>query len=120
MFFFVFTSQSVGSPLAFDTMLRSGVPPHIGQSPVPGSEATRRVAAAAAIRHTAATLRTRAFLMLFIGRKFQIVDVSAELSIYEEPWRSVAIADRIRLVDLPRRRLRLARRPRLAARAHLT
>ena len=26
----------------FETMLRSGVPPHIGQSPVPGSEAARR------------------------------------------------------------------------------
>src|SRR3954467_9653659 len=37
-FFFVFTSQLVGSPFMFDTMLRSGVPPHIGQSPEPGSE----------------------------------------------------------------------------------
>ena len=25
-----------------ETMLRSGVPPHIGQSPVPGSEANSR------------------------------------------------------------------------------
>src|SRR5688500_3308496 len=39
MFFFVLTSHSVGSPFIADTMLRSGVPPHIGQSPVPGSEA---------------------------------------------------------------------------------
>src|SRR5215207_7050496 len=38
-FFFVFTSHDVGIPFAFETMLRSGVPPHIGHSPVPGSEA---------------------------------------------------------------------------------
>src|SRR3982751_6898859 len=37
-FFFVFTSQLVGSPFMFETMLRSGVPPHFGQSPEPGSE----------------------------------------------------------------------------------
>src|SRR5688500_8625080 len=35
----VLTSQVVGSPFIDETMLRSGVPPHIGQSPVPGSEA---------------------------------------------------------------------------------
>ncbi len=45
MFFFDLTSQSVESPFAFDTMLRSAVPPHIGQSPVPGSEAMMRGAA---------------------------------------------------------------------------
>ena len=38
MFFFVLTSQVVGSPFMLETMLRSGVPPHIGQSPLPGSE----------------------------------------------------------------------------------
>src|SRR3982751_229204 len=37
-FFFVFTSQLIGSPFMFETMLRPGVPPHIGQSPEPGSE----------------------------------------------------------------------------------
>src|SRR3954453_12125572 len=37
-FFFVLTSQVVGRPFMVDTMLRSGVPPHIGQSPEPGSE----------------------------------------------------------------------------------
>src|SRR3954469_15422732 len=37
-FFFVLTSQVVGRPFIVDTMLRSGVPPHIGQSPDPGSE----------------------------------------------------------------------------------
>src|SRR5947209_7925939 len=35
-------SQSVGSPFMCDTMLRSGVPPHIGQSPEPGSDANTR------------------------------------------------------------------------------
>jgi hypothetical protein len=38
-FFFFATSHVVGNPFIFETMLRSGVPPHIGQSPVPGSDA---------------------------------------------------------------------------------
>jgi hypothetical protein len=38
-FFFEATSQLVGSPFIFDVMLRSGVPPHMGQFPVPGSDA---------------------------------------------------------------------------------
>src|SRR5688500_16563949 len=38
-FFFALTSQLVGSPFMLETMLRSGVPPHMGQSPDPGSEA---------------------------------------------------------------------------------
>src|SRR5215207_9352002 len=37
-FFLVLTSQLVGRPFMFEIMLRSGVPPHIGQSPEPGSE----------------------------------------------------------------------------------
>src|SRR5213075_3266152 len=48
MFFFEATSHSVGSPFIDDTMLRSGVPPHIGQSPVPGSEAATRIGRVAA------------------------------------------------------------------------
>src|SRR5688572_20842610 len=126
MFFFVFTSQSVGSPFAFDTMLRSGDPPHIGQSPVPGSEAERRAVAPAATKPKpkttqrrkrmlcdSAALRRRvsAFVMLFIGSQFQIVDICAELSIDEKPGCTLAIADRIRLVDLPRRRFGRARGP---------
>src|SRR6185503_13432387 len=39
MFFLVLTSQLVGSPFMLDSMLRSGVPPHIGQSAVGGSPA---------------------------------------------------------------------------------
>src|SRR5215475_13426981 len=42
MFFFVATSQVVGGFFIAETMLRSGVPPHMGQSPVPGSEAQSR------------------------------------------------------------------------------
>src|SRR6185503_6390736 len=37
-FFFVLTSQVVGRPFMVETMLRSAVPPHMGQSPEPGSE----------------------------------------------------------------------------------
>src|SRR5262245_21067411 len=37
---FLFTSQVVGKPFMFEIILRSGVPPHIGQSFVPGSEAS--------------------------------------------------------------------------------
>src|SRR5882672_1725242 len=40
-FFFVLTSQVVGRPFMLDTMLRSGVPPHIGQSPEPGSDVAK-------------------------------------------------------------------------------
>src|SRR5262245_39376752 len=35
MFFPVLTSQVVGNPVASETMLRSGDPPHIGQSVMP-------------------------------------------------------------------------------------
>src|SRR5687767_4488302 len=38
-FFFVLTSQVVGKPFIFEIMFRSAVPPHMGQSPDPGSEA---------------------------------------------------------------------------------
>src|SRR5688572_14397462 len=38
-FFFVLTSHAVGRPFMLEIMLRSAVPPHIGQSPEPGSEA---------------------------------------------------------------------------------
>src|SRR5688572_5540203 len=100
MFFCVLMSQSVASPFMFDTMLRSGEPPHIGQSPVPGSDAERRTAAAVATRMppnamqrrrdaknvlflkkeflcTSAALRRRGhvLVMLFIWCEFQVVDV---------------------------------------------
>src|SRR4029077_20842991 len=38
-FFLVAMSQLAGRPFMFETMFRSGVPPHMGQSPVPGSDA---------------------------------------------------------------------------------
>src|SRR5688572_11961757 len=107
MFFFDFTSQSVASPFALDTMLRSPLPPHIGQSPVPGSEAERRTAAPVAIEAKAtltqrrkaaeqAALRRRVnvLVMLVIGRKFHVVDIRAKLGIDEEPGRALTVADR--------------------------
>jgi hypothetical protein len=63
-FFLVFTSQLMGIPFAFETMLRSGVPPHIGQSPVPGSEAETEEAEGRrqkAVKSTAANRRTTFF-----------------------------------------------------------
>src|SRR5215210_7070889 len=62
MFFFVFRSHVVGMPFIGETMLRSGVPPHIGHSLPPGSENAPAVsvpAASATARRT--TLRARAF-----------------------------------------------------------
>src|SRR6185436_5151159 len=56
MFFLVLTSHSVGRPLADDTMFRSGVPPHIGQSPVFGSDAPMRTAPANATAIAAALI----------------------------------------------------------------
>src|SRR4030095_7842948 len=38
-FFFSLMSQLIGNPFMLETILRSGVPPHMGQSPVPGSAA---------------------------------------------------------------------------------
>ena len=52
MFFFVLTSHSVGTFFIAETMFLSGVPPHIGQLFVPGSEAT---SGAPATRTMAAT-----------------------------------------------------------------
>src|SRR5687768_10643399 len=131
MFFLVLTSQSLGSPFAFDTMFRSGEPPHIGQSPVPGSEAKRRAVETVAITARATLMQSRkdaknasaplrrVFVMLFIGCQLQVVDVRPELGIDEETRRTLAIPNRIGLVDLPRRGLGLPGGPCLAARAHL-
>src|SRR5688572_15548737 len=38
-FFLVLTSQLVGIPFIFEIIFRSAVPPHMGQSPEPGSDA---------------------------------------------------------------------------------
>src|SRR5262249_17838710 len=63
MFFFVATSHVVGGFFIAETMLRSGVPPHMGQSPVPGSEAQSRASASASAK---AQLRVH-FKIFFIG-----------------------------------------------------
>ena len=47
---FFWMSQVTGGFFMLDTMLRSGVPPHIGQSPVPGSDALSARADAKQIR----------------------------------------------------------------------
>src|ERR1043165_1682251 len=68
MFFFVFTSQVVGSPFMLETMLRSGVPPHMGQSPVPGSDADVAGGREQIPTQRIATIRTNRFLTLICSR----------------------------------------------------
>src|ERR1051325_8044805 len=60
MFFFVLTSQLVGMFFWLETMLRSGEPPHMGQSPEPGSDAE----AAGTRQQTAALSRVRKIMAL--------------------------------------------------------
>src|SRR5215208_3466543 len=71
-FFLFLTSQEVGSPFMSEIMLRSGVPPHMGQSPEPGSDAetagTRQYAAA--LRRTSAQTRIPARLIIALDFVF--------------------------------------------------
>ena len=53
MFFLVAMSQVVGKPVIEETILRSGVPPHIGQSVEPGSDAERSSVAASKVESPA-------------------------------------------------------------------
>src|SRR5262245_63938878 len=115
MCFLVLTSQSPGNPFMFETMFRSGVPPHIGQSPVPGSDASTNTGAVAARATAARKHNTRFMITSFIGSKFQIVDIGAELRVDEEARGALSVADGIGLVDLPGRGLCVAGRPRFAA-----
>src|SRR5262245_59275201 len=108
-------------------MLRSGVPPHIGQSPLPGSDAERRAAPTAETASTAS--QSPAFLYelmmcvdpfrvvfswLLVRRYFQIVQLRPELHIHEYARISLPVADRIALLDGPGGWLRFAGRPRFA------
>src|ERR1041384_1253572 len=68
IFFFVLTSQVVGRPFMFETMLRSGVPPHMGQSPVPGSDADVAGARKQIPAERNATISTDRFLTLICSR----------------------------------------------------
>src|ERR1043166_3669425 len=70
MFFFVLTSQLVGIFFWFETMLRSGEPPHMGQSPVPGSDAD----AGGAKQYTAAVNRSTAHIKT-VGRVMIALDL---------------------------------------------
>src|SRR5437016_4533169 len=101
-----------------ETMLRSGVPPHMGQSPLPGSEAARcagRVPATAArisassnsarrdrrdgdvvflVRFVLMGVRLASILPLLVCGDLEIVQVSAELSVHKQPRRPLAVPDR--------------------------
>src|SRR5678815_2870933 len=70
-FFLVLTSQLVGSPFMFETMLRSAVPPHMGQSPEPGSEADADGARqyTAAVNRSSAHIRAAGRLMMALELK---------------------------------------------------
>src|SRR5262249_34339036 len=126
------TSHSTGSPFMFETMLRSGVPPHIGQSPPPpGSDAASRASrppdvdrmSAAPIAARARTERRReeSIVITFLGTTqilppsvradLQVIPVRAELGVSNKPRRAVAVSDGIQLIDHPRGWLGLSRRP---------
>lgn len=89
MFFLVLMSHSVGRPFADDTMFRSGVPPHIGQSPLPGSDAETRDADTAT---KARRVRRRRYEVMIIGYllgvEIQVVEIGAELRIDKESRRA--------------------------------
>src|SRR5688572_2391418 len=108
-------------------MLRSGVPPHIGQSPLPGSDAESDAAPIA--RRATTSMRNRMVIsMCLIGgstgpallacgrrlvrRHLEIIQVRAELRVDEQARCALTVADRVHLLDRPRRGLRLADRPR--------
>src|SRR5881628_3219879 len=105
-------SQSVGSPFMCDTMLRSGVPPHIGQSPVSGSD----VDSAASVSER--TNRINFMGLLGVCRQFQIIQIRTELRVDEKSRRALPIADRIDLLDRPRGRFSLSHRPRFTTRPY--
>src|SRR5262245_27956428 len=105
-------------------MLRSAVPPHMGQSPLPGSEPSMRTplvaAASTAMKRTASLLCELMFRFekcwatkarsgngvgLLVRCNFQIVEIRAELHIHEYAWIPLPVADRIVLLNGPGRRL---------------
>src|SRR5688572_25573051 len=135
MFFLVFTSHVVGSPFMLDSMLRSGVPPHIGQSVPEGSPArassVREVSPRQAVRYTSFFMdfvcivhyrRTVDRLLRRVPIDLDVVVVQLRASarlgwrIGVESRRSLDAANRIDALDRPGGRLGLALRPHLAAR----
>src|SRR5262245_9704355 len=102
-------------------MLRSGVPPHMGQSPVPGSDA--RTTPSKLVIASPPNKRERNF-MTFLSRisirsDREVIQECAELCVEEESWGSFAIADGIDAFDRPCRRLRLSGWPCFALDTHL-
>src|ERR1700687_4613960 len=105
----------------FETMLRSGVPPHIGQSPPPpGSEATMRAGRAPRASINSSTVRSlkrsdrnrrRGFVFIcqnllsatcaLICHELEVVEICTELCIHEESRRALSIPDRIHFIDQP-------------------
>src|SRR5258706_14222737 len=112
-------------------MFRSGVPPHIGQSPMPGSDACTKHTTDAATKKVMITTfilapgSWRFFTgpwpltpgpFLLVRFHLQIIQVHPELRVNKQSRRALVIPDRIDLLDRPRRRLRFSGRPRLPAR----
>src|SRR6266496_1360964 len=114
-------------------MFRSGVPPHIGQSPLPGSEAEAKLLAMPSVTATAnakkADLEVRIlevlFLMIvlvrsFVRRHLDVIDKDLVWRVGKNSRAPLPIAKRIDALESPISRLGFGRRPRLAASSHLS
>src|SRR5688572_167914 len=107
----------------FETILRSGVPPHMGQFPVPGSPARMEGEVATARTSRMPPIRKRLLMIdipfrTSVRRQGEIIQIRAELGIEEESWCTLTIADRINSFKRPGRRFGFPNRPRLALNAH--
>src|SRR5215203_4609858 len=139
MFFLVLTSHVVGTPFIAETMLRSGVPPHIGHSFPPGSEKADVVKAPAATPRA----RSTALPVLEVGSRpwkveswefgvgitLLLIPIDLDVvviklraaggvrwSVRIDAGAALEVADRIDPFDGPRGGFRLPLRPHLAAR----
>src|SRR5258705_14010376 len=131
----------------FEIMLRSGVPPHMGQSPLPGSEAeavgSKPVANKA---NTSINDLFKRFVVLFplrfivqssfscpnihlpsayclpllIQVDLQIIEIQFRQRATEDSRRSLPIRNRIYAFHHPRRRFCVARQPHFSPRTYLT
>src|SRR4029450_11392672 len=84
---------------------------------VHGSSQRRSVLSVCVRDLRGSALMLRRGCLSLVCHDLQVVDIGAELRVDEESRRALSIADWIRLVDHPRRRLDFARRPGFAARA---
>src|SRR5262249_22922977 len=104
----VLTSHCVGTPVMDETMLRLGVPPHIGQSAA--------VRAAEAARIPQVMIRRFIFLMrsdlrLLVRVHTHVVEVNLGDAVAVQPGAAVLVRDAVDLLDGPRLRLHLADGP---------